>query len=139
MIKWFLLGGMFGFVAAPAVSAWHPDVKLLRMLNADASGTITNEQTLEVEAFYELGLSPADLGRRVVHVQNGTMLGMCLAGILFAGCVMAELIAESRRRKEDDKYTIDGSLCFCCGRCYQTCPLEVSAECRTRNEPYPMP
>ena len=34
------------------------------------------------------------------------------------------LIAEARRRKEEDVYSIDASLCFCCGRCYAACPLE---------------
>ena len=145
-----LLGGMIGYFAAPVVSAWHPDVKLLRMLDADAAGAqvasgqwlvaseegeavshekqktsvTTSAQTLEVEAFYELGMSRTALENNVIHAQNRIMLGMCLAGILFAGCVMAELIVESRRRKEEDKYCIDASLCFCCGRCYQTCPLE---------------
>jgi len=112
-----LLGGILGYIAAPIVNSWHPNVKLLRMLNA-------GEQTLEVEAFEELGKSRATLENDVVRTQNRIMLGLCLAGILFAGYVMAELIAESRRRKEEDKYCIDASLCFCCGRCYQTCPLE---------------
>ena len=38
--------------------------------------------------------------------------------------LLAELIAEARRRKEEEVYTIDPSLCFCCGRCYAACPLE---------------
>jgi len=44
--------------------------------------------------------------------------------MLFSACVMAELIAESRRRREENSYSIDASLCFCCGRCYAACPLE---------------
>ena len=131
-----LLGGIIGYVAAPVVSAWHPDVRLLRMLDADATSATTGEQTLEVEAFYELGKSRTALESSVIHAQNRIMLGMTLCGLIFAGCVMAELIAESRRRKEEDKYTIDASLCFCCGRCYQTCPLEVSGnkELEVRSE-----
>ena len=113
-----LLGGMLGYVAAPIVSAHHPDVQLLRMLNA-------NEQTLEVEAFESSGTTMTELEQNVAHAHNGILLGLCICGIIFAACVMAELIAESRRRKEDDTYTIDGSLCFCCGRCYQSCPLET--------------
>jgi ferredoxin len=113
-----LLGGLLGYVAATIVSAFHPDVKLIRMLNA-------GEQTLEVEAFEALGTSRTELENRVVDAENGILLGMIASGILFGGYVMAELIAESRRRKEEDQYSIDVSLCFCCGRCYQTCPLET--------------
>ena len=112
-----LLGGILGYVAAPVVSAHHPDVQLLRMLYAGV-------QTLEVEAFESSGTSLATLENRVVHAQNNILLGMSVCGVLLAGCVMAELIAESRRRKEEEKYSIDGALCFCCGRCYQSCPLE---------------
>jgi ferredoxin len=112
-----LFGGMLGYVAAPIVSAHHPDVRLLHMLNI-------GEQTLEVEAFESSGTSIAVLEQNVTHVQNGILLGMSVCGIVFAGCVMTELIAESRRRKEEDQYAIDGALCFCCGRCYQSCPLE---------------
>jgi ferredoxin len=113
-----LLGGLLGYVAAPVVGAWHPDVQLLRMLN-------NNEQTHEVEAFEASDRSLATLENDVIRARNGIMLGMCLSGILFAACVMAELIAESRRRKEEDTYLIDAPLCFCCGRCYESCPLEV--------------
>ena len=119
-----LLGGMLGYVAATIVSEHHPDVQLLRMLDA-------NEQTLEVEAFESSGTSLTELEQSVAHAHNGIMLGMSVSGIIFAACVMAELIAESRRRKEDDQYTIDGSLCFCCGRCYQSCPLETQGKGRS--------
>jgi len=118
-----LLGGILGYVAAPVISEYHPDVRLLRMLQA-------GQQTLEVEAFESSDTPLATLENNVIHARNGIMLGMSLCGIIFAACVMAELIAESRRRKEDDAYSIDGSLCFCCGRCYQSCPLEASAKCR---------
>jgi ferredoxin len=116
-----LLGGVIGYIAAPVVSEYHPDVRLLRMLNA-------GEQTLEVEAFEVSETSPEELANNAAHAQNRILHGMCLAGMVFAGCVMAELIAESRRRKEEDTYCIDSSLCFCCARCYQTCPLETCTE-----------
>ena len=112
------VGGTLGFVASPIITAMHQDVRLLRQIQA-------KEQTLEVEAFESFGTSLAVLEQRVVNAQNTITVGMCLAGIVFAGCVMTELITETRRRKEEDKYDIDGSLCFCCGRCYQTCPLET--------------
>ena len=112
-----LLGGILGSLAAPIISAYHPHVRLLRMLNS-------GEQTLEVEAFETSGASLATLEINVIAAQNSILLGMSASGILFAGCVMAELIAESRRRQEDEKYSIDRALCFCCGRCYPSCPLE---------------
>ena len=112
------IGGFLGVVAAPIVTSMHQDVRLLRQIQA-------GEQTLEVEAFESFETPVAVLEQRVINAQNTIVVGMCLAGIVFAGCVMAELITETRRRKEEDKYDIDSSLCFCCGRCYQTCPLET--------------
>ena len=95
----------------------HRDVRLLRDVEA-------KRQTLEVEAFEAQGSSLNELKANAVHAQNKTLVCMTLAGMLFSACVMAELIAESRRRREESSYSIDASLCFCCGRCYAVCPLE---------------
>ena len=65
-----------------------------------------------------------ELRARAVKLQNGVLLASTATGVLFGAVVMAELIAEARRRKEEDVYSIDASLCFCCGRCYAACPLE---------------
>ena len=111
------LGGLLGYFAAPAMSSMHRDVRLLRDVE-------TKQQTLEVEAFEAQGSSLNELKARAVHAQNKTLVCMTLCGMLFGACVMAELIAESRRRREENSYSIDASLCFCCGRCYAACPLE---------------
>ena len=111
------LGGLLGYFAAPAMSSMHRDVRLLRDVE-------TKRQTLEVEAFEAQGSSLNELKAHAVHAQNKTLICMTLAGMLFSACVMAELIAESRRRREENSYSIDASLCFCCGRCYAACPLE---------------
>ena len=113
------LGALLGYLTAPIVISFHQDVRLLREIGA-------KEQTLAVEAFESAGTPISDLIERVEHVQRFMTVAMCLAGMIFAACLMAELIARSRRRKEENIYTIDGSLCFCCGRCYRTCPLEVT-------------
>lgn len=113
------LGGFLGYAAAPAVASFHRDVRLSRELQAGA-------ETFETEAFDSSDTPRAVLEERIARVSNRLTIGLCLAGIVFAGCVMAEMIAEARRRKEETEYGIDASLCFCCGRCYQTCPPEVS-------------
>lgn len=111
------LGSLLGYAAAPVVISFHQDVRLLHEIRA-------NEQTDAVEAFETAGTPMSVLVERVEHVRRFVTVAMCLAGAMFAACLMAELIAKSRRRREENVYTIDGSLCFCCGRCYQTCPLE---------------
>ena len=77
-----------------------------------------------MEAFESTRTTHEELRARVVKLQNGVLLASTAAGVLFGALVMAELIAEARRRKEEDVYSIDASLCFCCGRCYAACPLE---------------
>jgi len=115
------LGGSFGWFAAPMVSAHHPAVRLLEDLEAHR----TNDA---VEAFETSGTPLAQLQNEVAQVRHVFDWGLPLAGVLLAGVVMAELIAENRRRKESRAYTIDPSLCFCCGRCYAACPLNRKHE-----------
>ena len=110
-------GGLFGVLGAPVLSSFHRDVRLLHELDAG----IRSEA---VEAFESSETTEAELRARVVKLRNGVLLGSTAAGVLFGALVMAELIAEARRRKEEEVYSIDASLCFCCGRCYAACPLE---------------
>ena len=110
-------GGLFGYLGAPVLSSFHRDVRLQNELDAG----IRSEA---VEAFESTKTTHEELRARVVKLQNGVLLSSTAAGVLFGALVMAELIAEARRRKEEEVYSIDASLCFCCGRCYAACPLE---------------
>ncbi|MBP5319869.1 MAG: 4Fe-4S binding protein [Kiritimatiellae bacterium] len=110
------LGGVLGWFAAPLFSARHPTSRLL----ADIEAHRANDAT---EAFAASGTPLAQLQNEVAQIRHIFDWGMPLAGLLFAGAVMADLIAETRRRKAATGYTIDPSLCFCCGRCYPACPL----------------
>ena len=110
-------GGLFGYFCAPILSSFHRDVRLVRELDAG----IKSEA---VEAFESTTTTREELRARAIQLQNGVLLASTAAGVLFGAVVMAELIAEARRRKEEEVYTIDPSLCFCCGRCYAACPLE---------------
>lgn len=114
-------GGLLGTLAAPAVSSLHRDVRLWHELRSGA-------ETKEVEAFEVSGTTLAELHARVLTVENRVLVGMCLGGIFLAGCGMAELIANARHRREEEAYRIVPSLCFCCGRCYTTCPLNRQKE-----------
>lgn len=113
------IGGIIGYAAAPLLAKTHPDVRLLRDVKQ-------HKKTLEVEAFESSGSSISRLETKALRARNITTVGMSLGGIIFAACLMAELIAVARRRKTEKTYEIDSGLCFCCGRCYQTCPLEKS-------------
>lgn len=110
------LGGVAGFLSSPVAAAFHRDV---RLWNYVSSG-IQNQET---EAFESSGTSKDQLFIRNIEAKNKILLAMTGAGIIFAACAMTELIAEARRRKEEETYSIDASLCFCCGRCYTACPI----------------
>ncbi len=122
------LGGLIGWFAAPMISVTHPAVRLLEDIEAHR----TNDA---VEAFETSGTPLAQLQNEVAQVRHVFEWGMPLAGVLLAGAVMAELIAENRRRKESRSYTIDPSLCFCCGRCYAACPLNRKHEAKKGTAP----
>lgn len=111
------IGGAIGYTAAPLLAYVHPDVRILRDVKE-------HKKTLETDAFEASGSSISRLETKALRARNITTVGLSLGGIVFAACVMAELIAGARRRKTEKKYEIDSGLCFCCGRCYQTCPLE---------------
>jgi ferredoxin len=113
------IGGIIGYTAAPLLATVHPDVRLLRDVRE-------RRRTLDTEAFEASGASISRLETKALRARNITTVGMSLGGIVFATCLMAELIAVARRRKTEKTYEIDSGLCFCCGRCYQTCPLEKS-------------
>ena len=117
------LGGVLGWVAAPVISAAHPAVRLL----ADIEAHRTSDA---VEAFEASGTPLAQLQNEVALARHIFDWGMPLAGVLLAGAVMAELIAQARRRRESSSYTIDQSLCYCCGRCYAACPLNRKRDAR---------
>ncbi len=110
-------GGVIGHFSAPLFAQLHPDVSLVGDLQAD-------RQTSATRSFALTGESLARLQAHAIRAQNKISIGMSLGGMLFAACIMAELIANSRRREHDKKYSIDSGLCLCCGRCYQACPLE---------------
>ena len=111
-------GGMLGHFSAPMLAHLHPDVSLLHDLQAQ-------RQTRAAKSFALTGSSMSRLEAQVLRAQNIFSIGMSLGGIIFAACVMAELIAVSRRRDHEEKHVIDSGLCLCCGRCYQTCPVEM--------------
>ena len=110
-------GGIFGYFSAPVLGSFHRDVRLQNELDAGIRSDA-------VEAFESTKTTHEELRARVVKLQNGVLLASTAAGVLFGALVMAELIAEARRRREEEVYSIDASLCFCCGRCYAACPLE---------------
>ncbi len=109
-------GGLLGYFSAPVVSYYHRDVQLLRQIR-------NGEQTDAVKAFESSGTSLTMLEKNVTKIHYHILIGMCLAGIVFSACFMAEMIAEARHRREETLYSIDATLCFCCGRCYPVCPL----------------
>ncbi|MFG0249150.1 MAG: 4Fe-4S binding protein [Phycisphaeraceae bacterium JB051] len=110
-------GGLIGHVSAPMFAQLHPDVSLLDDLQA-------NRKTSATRSFAVSGLAIENLQASAHRANNILSVGMSIGGMLMAGCVMAELIAQSRRRKNAHAYQIDSGLCLCCGRCYQACPLE---------------
>lgn len=111
------LGGMIGYVASPILAEIHPDVRLLNDLNG-------HRNTEATAAFEASGESMVNLKNKALRARDITTIGLSFGGVLFAACVMAELIAVARRRETEETYEIDSGLCLCCGRCYQTCPLE---------------
>jgi len=114
--------GVTGYFLGNQISLLHPKVVLCRQVCAElAAGD--RPQTDESLAFRSAGTPVAELQREVGGVVSNIRLGSCILGVFLALAIMARLFNFSKRREQQD-YQVDRSICVCCGRCYSVCPRD---------------
>ncbi|MDR0330437.1 MAG: 4Fe-4S binding protein [Chitinispirillales bacterium] len=117
---WVIAGAAGGWFAADALSLTHPQVKLLRIVEAEGSVAVGGK-SLEGEALRVDANVIAELREQANEAKRGFRLGMLLLGV-YMGVVIGVYIIRQSMYKKRDSYDADPSRCVSCGRCYRYCP-----------------
>jgi ferredoxin len=115
-----VMGGLLGWGSSPVLSRVHYKVRLAERIWAEEQRTVEGT-TDESDAFYHL----ADLYREAGQIRERFDTGSALLGAWVGLVIGVRLIAMSVRRRREG-YEIDLAACMACGRCYESCPLELA-------------
>lgn len=115
------MGILLGALLVGPLSRLHPDLELLRQLEAK------NTEYEPVSAFLMQGGKIDDLRQRAYKARKRLNYGASLFGgylaLIFIGAMMA-----ATRRRTNEEYDVDGSECISCAQCYRWCPVELGSE-----------
>ncbi len=111
------LGIAVGYYCAPVFESSYAEIRILEIVE-------NQTPSHELDAFESSGRSLEQLKQDVLNIQRMNQRGMGIAGGFLALFILIETILLSRRPVESRTYTVDQGLCVCCGRCYESCPLE---------------
>ncbi|MDR0306028.1 MAG: 4Fe-4S binding protein [Chitinispirillales bacterium] len=117
---WIAAGSFTGWLLSDLVSARHPQVKLLRGIEANENSG-SSAQSLEREGLRINDEVIAILNSQAASAQKKTKTGMILLGAYLGTVTGIYLIRQSIRKKRIE-YSADPSSCISCGRCYKYCP-----------------
>jgi ferredoxin len=120
------IGYVAGTILAPWLASFNPDVALYQALQQHAAGGGA-DATDQVTAFLSTGQSLETLAGRAAEIQRFFWHGGGLAGAFLGLMLVAELVLLSRRN-ESKEYSVRGSECYCCSRCYAACPVPKKPE-----------
>ncbi len=119
-----VMGGLLGWASSPVLSRLHYKVRLAERIWAEEQGTVEGT-TDESDAFYHLIVPSAELYREAGQIRGRFDTGSALLGAWVGLVIGVRLIAMSVRRRREG-YEIDLAACMACGRCYESCPLELA-------------
>jgi ferredoxin len=117
---WIAAGAAAGWLSSEPVSSFHPDVKLLRLIEREESGAAL-DKSIEGEALRVDADVIAVLKTRSDAAQKKFRLGLLLLGAYIGIIIGGYLIRQSVYRKRN-AYETDPFYCVNCGRCYGYCP-----------------
>jgi ferredoxin len=115
-------GGWLGSRLHSQLALLHPTVNLVKQIQQENSGART-ETTIATRTFRESGTSDSELFERVEKIESNFLLGSWILGAFIGLVIGGRLIFHSISRKRKG-YTQDEGLCFSCGRCFISCPVD---------------
>lgn len=124
-----------GFVFGNLMSRAHPEVALALEIERE-SASDAQHMSLERESFFTSGRTLKELHGGAHAIQKRFAVGGALLGALLALTVCIKLIGLSIWRSRKD-YEPDRSLCFSCGRCFDSCPIERKRKRLRRSQEAP--
>ncbi|MDR3012227.1 MAG: 4Fe-4S binding protein [Chitinispirillales bacterium] len=130
---WIAVFATSGWFSADLISTFHPDVKLLRIIELEESGT-ARTKSFESEALRVDADVIAVLRTNSERAKKDFKLGMLILGAYLGLILGAYLIRQSTHKKRE-YYDADPVTCVSCGKCYGYCPKNEmrNAECGMRN------
>jgi ferredoxin len=117
---WIIAGAAAGWFSADIVSSFHPDVKLLRVVELDQAGA-AGARSLESEGLRIDAEVITVLRARSDAAKKSFKLGMVILGVYLGIVAGARSIRRSTFKKRAC-YEADPVTCVSCGRCYGYCP-----------------
>lgn len=119
-----VLGAWVGKLAAPALSGFHPTVRLAEQIAAEElkqTETITDAS----QAWRQKGMPPQDLYADALKVRQQFSIGAQWVGGLFGLVIGFKIISLSFPQRRSI-FEPDPADCLSCGRCYTYCPKEIA-------------
>lgn len=134
-IQWILaispliltLGIFMGTLLSGPLSSMHPDIKLLRGVEANL---VDDNQ---VSAFLMKGGKIEELQPKAIKAYEFLNIGSALLGA-YVAIVFIVFFIRIYQRRTNEQYSVDASECVTCARCYGDCPEEISIKSDGKNE-----
>ena len=123
---WIILLSICGWFLAEPVSSFHPDVKLLRIIELEVSGA-ARTRSFEAEALRVDDNVIAILRNNADRAKNNFKWGMLILGAYMGLIIGAYLIRQSTYKKRES-YDTNPAACISCARCYGYCPVKPSSQ-----------
>jgi ferredoxin len=123
---WIAVLAACGWFSAELLSPHHPHVRLLRVVEREAS-LPASAQSLEVEALRVDADVIAELQILSARAKSNFRWGLMLLGAYLGIVIGGTLIRQSRQVKRD-VYDADPVSCVGCARCYGYCPKDKPTE-----------
>ncbi len=125
-------GMVAGWYAGTPLSRAHKTVYTAEQVYMEEAG-LTDQTTLESEAFAAAGRPAADLYEDAEQVRGRFRRGGALAGAFLGVVFGMKMLSLSIYRQRDD-YEINKAWCLSCARCFNYCPREQARRSGPREQ-----
>ncbi len=113
---------LLGWLLAPALAQFHPDVRLAEKLYLHEQGLLEQGGLDDqIKAYQQTGLSTEKQYETAKIVQNRFVIGTIFFGG-WVGLVFALKAIQVTLRRRRTEYRVDPARCLSCGRCFWYCP-----------------
>jgi ferredoxin len=119
-------GGVTMRMMSDTLSKVHKEVRLYEMV-VEYEQNPQDEQSLELQAFYELGRTVESLTEQVTEIKRQFRLYAAIAGV-FLGIVFGFSLIGLSTKRTRKQYEIDDAQCVNCARCFSYCPQNTNCK-----------
>ncbi|MCS7238187.1 MAG: 4Fe-4S binding protein [Thermoguttaceae bacterium] len=117
------VGAVSGFLLGPVLARLDWRVQLAEQIWYEESG-LAAETTDASDVFRKSGTPISELYQQAAAIENRYRFGAVLVGIWLAFVASTKLVQLQTPARRDE-YEPERSKCYCCGRCFRFCPIEL--------------